>query len=565
MRLLAILCDGQATDAEQERLEKILSSSPKARRIYLQYVDVHSRLLMHPGVAKGRKMPPREAWAWAALEEAAGMERRAAAWNAFRRRQWTWQRITAYVGVAAATLAATLLLQLILRGPQSGPLAVTPVAGPPEPPQYVATLAQAVGAEWDQLHPNLAEGSRLLPGELKLQQGLARIHFDSGVDLLVQAPAELRLESSKAAWLNEGKVVFQGEAAASPFVIRTPLSILIDTGTEYGVEVGAGRDELHVFSGEVQREGVDRKKGSTPELVAGGQARWYASAKKPGETMQLAPQRFVRQMPSASPALPDPSAGLLAYEGFAYRNVTDLKDRLGVGGTGWSSPWELGVVWPPPSPKRKWSLNVEATLARPDAPAASVGGAFDYAGTMKYVRRLQTPVKLDADGVYYLSYLFRREGPSRDRDNRVGVQLRLDEELKRERRGKGDLRKRLDLGVGRANELYTHLERNGKRMPLPLSYNEPYLLVAKIVASREHPDQVFVRVYGVEEAITGEEPETWSIVGPPVASDLTFDWLEMDINSWRRQTLDEIRLGSTWASVTAPYVVTTPTTLPPQP
>ena len=36
---------------------------------------------MHPGLAKGRKMPPKEAWAWAALEEAAGMERRAAAWN----------------------------------------------------------------------------------------------------------------------------------------------------------------------------------------------------------------------------------------------------------------------------------------------------------------------------------------------------------------------------------------------------------------------------------------------------------------------------------------------------
>lgn len=534
--------------------------------MYLQYVDVHARLVMHPGVSKSRKMPPREAWSWAALEEAAGMERRAAAWNAFRRRQWTWQRIAAYVGVAGATLAATLILQLIIRGPQPAGIAVVPVAGPPEPPQYVATLAQTANARWDEAHPDLAEGSRLLPGELKLKEGLARIHFDSGVNLLVEGPAELKLESSKAAWLLAGKVVFRGEDAASPFAIRTPASILIDTGTEYGVDVGAKREEVHVFSGEVQREAV-AKKSSQPELVGAGEARWYVSSSKAaGEPTKLAPEHFVRELPNDQPPPPDPAAGLLAYEGFAYRNATDLKDRLGLGGSGFSGPWEIGMMWIPPqrSKQQRWSLNVAETLARPDAPAASVGGSFDYAGTMKYVRRLNTPVRLNEDGVYYLSYLFRREGPSRDRENMVGVQFRQDEELKRERRGKGDLRKRLDFGVGRANELFTHLQRTGKRMPLPLSYNEPYLLVAKIVASGEHPDQVFVRVYGVEEAVDQGEPETWSIVAPPVESNLTFDWLEIDINSWRRQTLDELRLGSTWSSVTAPYVVA-PAVLPPQP
>jgi hypothetical protein len=33
-----------------------------------------------------------------------------------------------------------------------------------------------------------------------------------------------------------------------------------------------------------------------------------------------------------------------------------------------------------------------------------------------------------------------------------------------------------------------------------------------------------------------------------------FDWLEVHINSKTRQTIDEIRLGTTWSSVTAPWV-----------
>jgi hypothetical protein len=88
-----------------------------------------------------------------------------------------------------------------------------------------------------------------------------------------------------------------------------------------------------------------------------------------------------------------------------------------------------------------------------------------------------------------------------------------------------------------------------------LSNNEPYLLVAKIVASRENPDQVFVRLYGMEEAVTAEEPESWSLAGRAMKTDLVLEWLEIEIDSARRQTLDELRLGSTWSAVTGPYLV----------
>ena len=62
-------------------------------------------------------------------------------------------------------------------------------------------------------------------------------------------------------------------------------------------------------------------------------------------------------------------------------------------------------------------------------------------------------------------------------------------------------------------------------------------------------DQVFLRVYGPQEPIDREEPANWSVVGPPIQSDLVFDWLEVHINSHTRQTIDEIRIGTTWAAV----------------
>src|SRR5262249_34057241 len=114
-------------------------------------------------------------------------------------------------------------------------------------------------------------------------------------------------------------------------------------------------------------------------------------------------------------------------------------------------------------------------------------------------------------------------------------------------------RLRLNVGVGGANQLFTHLQQVGSRTPLPLSYGETYLLVAKIVASKANPDQVFMRVYGPAEPIEPDEPGSWSVIGPPFRSDLVFDWLQVHVNSRTRQMIDEIRLGTTWPSVTAPW------------
>src|SRR5438094_8593773 len=118
-RLLAALCDARLTAAEHARLGQLLDADVECRRHYLEYVDVHARLLVHPryGAAARAVEPVRP-----------------------RRAGHGWR----YFAVAATTLAASLLVQLAWLHPRppegGGPVVAAAV---PTTPRYVATLTQA--------------------------------------------------------------------------------------------------------------------------------------------------------------------------------------------------------------------------------------------------------------------------------------------------------------------------------------------------------------------------------------------------------------------------------------
>jgi ferric-dicitrate binding protein FerR (iron transport regulator) len=528
-RLLSGLCDGQLTETEHARLEELLAADAECRRLYLEYVDLHAGLLTQPTSAA---QPSRHL-----LPAADGGLRTADRGSRLA--------VLRYVLVAAGTLAASLLVQWFLMPPRGGEGAASP-AGVTSP-GYVATLVQAAGCVWEGAGQPLAAGVRLAPGELRLRKGIARILADGGAALTLEGPAVLRLDSGTSATMLSGQVVFRADETAAPFDLHTPTSTLVDLGTEYAVAVGPEGEEIHVFDGEVRRTPLASDREGPTEQLTAGQARHYdRAADATGRPVPLDPQRFVRRLAALNEPAGDPAAGLLAYEGFEYKDPAALRTHQANGGLGWVGPWDgfarprqPGVAVRPP-------LNVGQSLVRPGA--ASVGGCFDFVGFSKYYRRLATPVRLDVDGFYYLSFLFRRQGPPADPLNAVAVLLRTGPEIRQE-----DPRKRLNVGVGGVNQLFTHLNAVGSRTPLPLEFGQTYLLVAKIAARAAEPDQVFLRVYAPREAVEPREPDGWTVIGPPFHSDLVFDWLEVHINSATRQTIDEVRLGTTWASVAAPW------------
>ena len=567
--LLSALCDEELTRPQLMRLEELLRADAECRREYLRYMDVHARLFTHPTL--GGPVPVAEDVAYAPTESAASSASpttqnpvragsvsggaRSVAYAAGSDRDGPGKPASQglrYALVAVLTLAASVLIQVFWTQPTqpgAGPPKGVETQGPASPVDDVATLTESVGCVWEE-PAQWAVGARLAPGELRLRAGVVRVRFDGGPSVLVEGPAVLRLESGTAASVLRGKVVFRADETAAPFDLYTPASVLLHVGTEYAVAVGTQGEEVHVFEGEVRR--TPRAAGAPvePEYLTAGEARRYAPGKPAaGVPAPFDPARFVRRLPASERKAPDPAAGLLAYEGFDYQEPDALGTGRANSGTGWQGPWVAGPV--PPSFKGERprpALNVNESLTRPGGSAR--GGCFEQAGFATYRRRLTNPVRLTDDGVYYLSFLFRRHQSAPGPFNVVIVSLRTDEELRRKRE---DPRARLNIGLGNANHLFAHLQGVGYCRPLPLNYDESYLVVAKVLASASGRDQLFTRVYSREEVVDRDEPDSWSAVGPPSRCDLVFDWLELHVNSRSRQAIDEFRLGTTWSAVTAPW------------
>src|SRR5690606_34223950 len=79
-----------------------------------------------------------------------------------------------------------------------------------------------------------------------------------------------------------------------------------------------------------------------------------------------------------------------------------------------------------------------------------------------------------------------------------------------------------------------------------------YFLVAKLISSASGPDQAFLKIYGPGDSVPVTEPETWDITTTGSASAvLTRLRINVGLNNTNGQ-IDEIRIGSTYESVTDP-------------
>src|SRR5262245_38530701 len=105
-RLLSALCDGQLTEAQHQRLEELLVADADCRRLYLEYIDMHARLLVHPRLSGGEGHPDASPGNPIPNAETAPPTPEALAPG---RRRPRVPQLLRYAGVAAATLAASLL------------------------------------------------------------------------------------------------------------------------------------------------------------------------------------------------------------------------------------------------------------------------------------------------------------------------------------------------------------------------------------------------------------------------------------------------------------------------
>ena len=212
--LIADYQTGQISDGEFTELETVLRESQQARELFHRVCRLDSQLRREAENPDGKAVGD--------AEDSAKIIS-----PVFRPMAWM-------------SAAAAVALAAILTWSQASQ------------PRVIATLLSAENAAWESSLPT-EPGSQLTRGYLKLQSGIGTIRFESGADLVLEAPAKLILKGPKRAKLVAGVAMLEVPESAIGFVLETPEGHAVDYGTKFAVNVdGANRQSnFEVIKGEI--------------------------------------------------------------------------------------------------------------------------------------------------------------------------------------------------------------------------------------------------------------------------------------------------------------------------
>ncbi|QDV40604.1 FecR protein [Stieleria neptunia] len=224
------------SEADWHRLEKLLQDQ-ELRRLYTDYMAMAGQLgecLEDFGAARGGDPDDARQMMLDALLERNARSAQATVTRPTKRR---WM-----IHVAYAT-ALSVLAMLLWRG-----------LGTTDNSKKVAfaSISMARDCKWGAGTLPTVVGSRLNPGRLDLLEGFAKIDFDNGVQLSLEAPTSVTLESLTDCEVHSGQMLAHVPGAEIGFTVTTPTTEVLDLGTEFAVRVeDDGRTGVHVLSGEV--------------------------------------------------------------------------------------------------------------------------------------------------------------------------------------------------------------------------------------------------------------------------------------------------------------------------
>ena len=168
---------------------------------------------------------------------------------------------------AAAGIAALLALAafLVFRQPDGASL------------PHVAQIVSEDGAAWSG-GGMIGLGAELVPGTMRLEQGLASLHFKSGVVADLEAPVTIELLDPMRCRLTRGKAVFDVPESAVGFVVETPNGHAVDHGTRFAVSLEGETDQVEfgVLSGRISvhhektRSSADIRSGDMVRMTPAG-------------------------------------------------------------------------------------------------------------------------------------------------------------------------------------------------------------------------------------------------------------------------------------------------------
>jgi hypothetical protein len=162
---------------------------------------------------------------------------------------------------------------------------------------------------------------------LRIERGLAEIHFQCGARVILEGPSVLEVISGKSARLAAGKLTARVPETGIGFEVLSPEGKVIDLGTEFGVLADKGSTEVYVFRGKVEAMPTAATGSGTAAVNLGErQAARIASGQVTVQPVlpEAAESRFVRTI--APPPVIVPRTLRLAFDKVVDKGV---KDRAG--------------------------------------------------------------------------------------------------------------------------------------------------------------------------------------------------------------------------------------------
>lgn len=367
---------------------------------------------------------------------------------------------------------------------------------------------------------------------VNLKTGIAELLFDSGTNLILEAPCELAVLSADAARLIRGNVTVNVTERSNGFVLETPEATIYDEGTEYAVALDDTATEVHVFDGSVICVS-EQGDTATEDLIEAGEAfRFDRRTSRPPGRVPFGQRQFVRELDARIERSAD--GELLAFDGF--ENIAG-RLRRGRSGFGWEGGWTaMG---------RKRGPHGEVV----PAPSGSVFG-FDRNDRMclrladsDLRRTLSSPITIENSQPVFVSFVLNRELATPDENSESSFRLSIEPAAV-------SYRRRFPITTfGISSDGFPYINNAGQieQTAIHLPYNLTLLVVLKLHRD-ENVTRAAARIYQEGQRLDAIEPLAWTIRCDSTAERSEFDSLRLSASGAGAWLVDELRLSTTWSS-----------------
>jgi ferric-dicitrate binding protein FerR (iron transport regulator) len=228
-QLISGLLDDELSSEQAQKLAGALESDPDAIDRLVMGSFIHSQLLAW--MSQSRLMDPA---ALVASDLSIGFSDSVADPMSKSSRWWSRRSFAAVLAVAASVAVVAYLMALR--------------------PAVVAQLTSATDTRWSVSQADIPVGSLLKDRqELSLEKGSALITFVSGTQLLLEAPASVRLAGPNQIYMRGGRIAAKVPTQARGFSVASSLARFDDLGTQFTLRLDAEKSfQLHVFEGLVE-------------------------------------------------------------------------------------------------------------------------------------------------------------------------------------------------------------------------------------------------------------------------------------------------------------------------